>query len=329
MTGPRTTKTWQHIVNIDHVKHSEPTEFQREIYINFKDTLKSFPLSPWVVDYSCDSSVAGTPSDGVDRWSVFSDIVGNTSGNAHSWIVLTQAGMNGLQICIDFDNGDLSNWSIIMSVNGDFSGGTTLNRPTSSDDIVCVSINDSGIETSDTYLHAMMSDDGACTRVIMANNTAVGGYFSLETLKDPVDNWTTPYMGFFSAGTGDPQDSLNYSVIRNFTRSVGSAKFPAGGLENALTMTMEGYQDRALGENDEGTVYPVSQNELSNTFDMYPVGIFCHKKPSRGRHGELFDLYAVGDAAGSGQLIASSDTSIQWAVFNSLCFPWNEEIVKM
>ncbi len=326
MTAPAHIKTWQHINNVDHDRRTDfPAVFQEALYLNVKNTMKNFPISPWVVDHSCDSVTAGTAGDGIDRWTDITDIVESSSGD-HSWIVLTQTGMDGLQICIDFNTNDnFDSWSIIVSSTGDFSGGTTSARPTSSDDIVCADSDKSGLIDVETYVYGMMSDDGSCTRIFFSSSQTIGGYLFIETVKDPIDGWETPYVIFID-GQSIADGAMKYTLIRAVH---GSANFPAGPSENTISMSMEGYRSRALGENKNGTTYSVSQNEFSNTFDMYPVGIFCHEKPSRGRHGELFDIYAVADAAGDGELFSTDDDIQQWIVLNALCLPWNDDVVKL
>ncbi len=329
MAAPSHIKTWQHINNVDHDKRTDfPVIFQEELYINVKNTMKAFPISPWIVDHSCDSITAGTPGDGVDRWISVTDLVEATSG-VHSWIVLTQPGMDGLQICIDFNtDNSFDSWSIIISATGDFSGGTTSARPTSSDDVVCVDKDDSGLSVKETYVYGMMSSDGSCTRLFFSASQVIAGYLFIETVKDPVDGWVDPYV-VFADGESTPVGAMNYTLIKGNTSLNGSANFSGGASENTISMSMEGYRNRALGENASGTTYSVSQNEFSNAFDMFPVGIFCHVKPSRGRHGELFDMYSVSDATGDGELFPIDDDTQQWIVLNSLCLPWNDDVVRL
>lgn len=86
--------------------------------------------SVWTVVGSSNGSAAGL--DAVDRWgSSFNaaNIVRNTNGNAHSWIVLRNAA-NGYDICIDMNSVSNGQFALTaVKTSQGFTGGTTTSRP--------------------------------------------------------------------------------------------------------------------------------------------------------------------------------------------------------
>lgn len=90
----------------------------------------------WTVVSSSNSVVAGN----ADHWSTNADLVWNTPGNAHSWIVLQSPsgfmpGSGAVQLLIDLADG--SPYNVVTRVASSafpFTGGSTTNRPTSTSD---------------------------------------------------------------------------------------------------------------------------------------------------------------------------------------------------
>lgn len=97
-----------------------------------------FTLGVWTIDSSCNSLVAGTPGDGVDRWhsGVYTagDIVQAAAASPHSWFVLRSPTMNGTNfyLLITADSATATSATIFMAKT-QFTGGTTTANPTSPD----------------------------------------------------------------------------------------------------------------------------------------------------------------------------------------------------
>ena len=103
------------------------------------DGAAASPSSVWVVVASSDSVAA----DGTDRWSEIADVVWDTSGSAHSWVVLRHPNFfeAGVQLEVLFDCSQDSAAEnnaaigVFMSMVGFNVGApSTLNRPTAADE---------------------------------------------------------------------------------------------------------------------------------------------------------------------------------------------------
>ena len=191
MALPTVAKTWRYNVNNKKVTASNYVYHQvlmldlKNILINNSPAIAwdTPPASIWTVDHSCDSITAGTPADGVDRWVTSANLVWDRPNDPHSWIVY-KTGMNGgvAEVLVDLDNdnnaslgSEPENITCFLSPGGLFTGGTTTNRPTASDEVGEMTRGQTvgmwaGAQTStglDIGYHVMMSDDGAEMRIFM------------------------------------------------------------------------------------------------------------------------------------------------------------------
>lgn len=319
------TKTWQFDIR-DHNNTVTRATNQTQTLLNIKDILVSFTSNPWTVRYSCDSVTAGTAGDGVDRWIDVGDLVHNTSGNAHSWIVLAQSGLGGLQIVLDYDSGAGGEElvSIIISLSSGFTGGTTTARPTATDEISWISQSEfvgatTGI--SPVIVNGMMSSDGECTRLILTSENQIDKYFAIEKLKDSVDNWTTPYVFVYA-------DDTTYSLLTRPSTGKGVTAIFNGNVVYNEGMCTEHYENISSGETSL-TFGIAAQNDLSGKFGLYPTGYFCRVPPYRGRHGEFYDLYFIPESLGSGEAFPSTSVFGSWAVFGNITVPWNGSAIRL
>lgn len=145
--------------------------------------------SVWTVVGSSNGSAAGM--DAVDRWgSSFSaaNVVRNSNGNAHSWIVLRNAA-NGYDLCIDCNSpgNGLGAITAVKTSQG-FTGGSTTSRPqavgnaeefcygtnTVSAALPVTLFGDYTLNAS-TWFHFVTNDDG--TRFWFAKSRASQGNF--------------------------------------------------------------------------------------------------------------------------------------------------------
>ena len=124
----------------------------------------------WDIVMCCNGDGVTEPSAD-DLWIDTGDIVWATAGSAHSWIVLSNNSLISsgakFQVCFDLCNTYTGSGScsgtLAVSYNAGFTGGTKINRPTATDEIILV---------NNTYLifgpsiKIFMSADGECTRII-------------------------------------------------------------------------------------------------------------------------------------------------------------------
>lgn len=101
-----------------------------------------FTQGLWSVDSSCNSLVAGAPGDAVDRWgSSFNaaNIVNAAPGAPHSWFVLTRTFSGGAgttcYLIVDMAYGPEVARPYFYLAKTQPTGGTTLARPTSPDEV--------------------------------------------------------------------------------------------------------------------------------------------------------------------------------------------------
>jgi len=317
-------KTWQFDTNNDHDHNSDVDTNVRQILLIIKDIMVGFTTSAWAVQYSCDASVAGVAGDGVDRWSTVADVTPGNPGNAHSWIVLSQTGLNGMEVCFDYEVGaSVEKITIAISFTGGFTGGTTTNRPTATDEFEWLNQADffDGLGDVPAPVHGMMSTDGEVTRIIITEGNSIDHYLTFEKLKDSVDNWSTPYVFFYAT------DLSNFTRTFGTTSTEGGTSSFGGNIVPLQKMSTEFFRDAPAGET-QGTTSVSSQSDFSGEFNMYPVGYYVNTPPYRGRHGEFFDLFMVPDAMGSGEMLPSTGTTV-WIAFGILLFPWDGTVGRL
>lgn len=119
----------------------------------------------WSCLGSSDAVTAGL--DGVDRWGAAFDatkIVRAAAGIAHSWFVIQSpasfgAGTGPYYMIVDFSTGVDSLTTLVFSKNAP-TGGTTLNRPTATDEIVSVGRQVSQNPLVASRVHGWLADAG-------------------------------------------------------------------------------------------------------------------------------------------------------------------------
>jgi hypothetical protein len=193
--------------------------------------------SVWTVRYSCDSVTAGVAGDGVDRWTTFANLIWNSSGSAHSWIVLRNTTL-GYEVCIDLNSASSASARIaVAEIATPFTGGTTTTGPTATNEFLAgttsigASSNFQWQGDSATgnfnWTHYITADDGqfyfVCSRTGL-------GYFSTfiavqkTTAASPSDTRNVFALGAFASGArGAPSVG---SLINTASGCVG--RFPNG-----------------------------------------------------------------------------------------------------
>lgn len=177
MTAPTPVKTWQIVPNILVSGGSDEHIHAQNVMFAIHSSLLGFGSNPWLVNYSCDSSVAGSAGDAVDRWVAATNIVWSTG--AHSWIVYDLPGGAQLLISMIYSTSNCEDAHMRVSPSGAFTGGTTTVDPTATDEQVVI-VTTTGITTekwwsgqgtsssfddTDKRIHVWHSTDGLLTRV--------------------------------------------------------------------------------------------------------------------------------------------------------------------
>jgi len=214
MTMPTNEKTWQWSDSIRGVNSynrritatgTNSTTLRNAMW-ELKSFLIGFALNPWVVKGS-GNGAGSAAMDNTDRWVAPANVIGNTAGNAHSWIVLRQTGIaSNFELCIDMTSTVMSSATIVISPSAGFSGGSNTARPTATDEIVLVNStawSDSGSTDNDCLVNAQMSSDGQCTRLFMVRQNLCLMFVVLEKPADTSNLWINPSYGQWLGGSSE------------------------------------------------------------------------------------------------------------------------------
>lgn len=331
MALPSLSKTWQYNVNnVVTSSGSDTTDF-RALLLGIKNAMIGFASNPWIVQYSCNSSVAGSAGDLVDRWAAGTDLVWATGASAKSWIVLKQAGIaTNFQICIELRSNQTTNEQIMaltVSPNAGFTGGTTTARPTAADEFQVLNGGSTAFwmsshtSTFSATYHVQQSSDGACTRWFIGYQGRIQSFVFFEKATDAVTGWTYPFaVGACAVVSATTGEGPTYS---NFNDNAGVVATPAGGAFGyhsggmGLFLSTEGYVAGMLGEK-----LNVVANEISSEWPMCPIGLVSETVGKRGRHGALSDMWFGVNINQSGTTYPA-DGSRQFLQLRDIVIPWN------
>jgi hypothetical protein len=315
---PSLSKTWQFNVNNQVTAQGTALADNRKILRAIKNAMIGFATNAWTVRYSCDSSVAGTAGDGVDRWAADSNLVWANAGSAHSWIVLRQAGISStFEVLISCEGASGTGVNLVLAVStAGFTGGSTTARPTATDENVLINAAswNSGTDTSSRW-SVMQSSDGQCTRVIVSQSASQCAIWIFDKPQNPTSGWSNPYiaLGFYSAGSAPANNTY-------FSTTVASAilRMRSGSTTGNCTFTVEGIANALPYDTAIGNI----ANEIDSSWDMWPLAFACLTTGIRGRHGSFFDLY-MGSNSAANLDTYPNDGSNQFVQLFGLIFPWN------
>lgn len=327
MTLPSLAKTWQFSVNQTVTSGGSGNLTAAKLMRTIKNSMKGFASTPWTVSGSSNaggSDAVPTGSagmDGVDRWTVDTDIASNGSNSRHPWIVLRQTGIaTNYEICFEFQStGSLGSIWIFVSPSAGFTGGTTKLRPTATDEITISSGGawHSGADATH-QAHIWQSSDGECTRVLVwraGTNLCTVWIFDKPSL--PPAGWTNPSVSYFySTTTGIAITYANLS-----TGSTGKGK-------NGTTLLTPKFS----GEGDTTTLLcnVTSVGTIVNDFDsnwpIFSIGLYENvAASSRGKLGKVFDLWWKPSGATDGDTFPNDSNNRQFVCMGCLILPWTSD----
>lgn len=326
MALPVLSKTWQYNTNISITQgNSSPQGYCSQLLFELKEALIGFGSNPWVVVASSNASVANSN----DNWAAWTDVRHENPGTAHSWIVLKQAGVaTNFQICFDPIRNSGGNLSVVrtyVSENAGFTGGTTTNRPTATDEIDTWNHPSTGQpEWTDRilpssvpgWLHVMQSTDGEITRFLYYSASVNYVFGNIEKPKDVQSGWTIPWIFTFSTSEYSGTDyKPTYGYLNDLCELTPCR---AGGVTSAhCYYTAEGCISSTLAEQQSFTA-PLD----SSSYGMYPIGLWCLDVGAQGRLGALTDIWWASVATSDGDYYPA-DLSKQFVQVYDLVLPWN------
>jgi hypothetical protein len=329
MTAPVVQKTYQFDVGTAITSGATPLTQQKTRLRSAKNKLIGFASSPWTPYYSCNGSVAGAPGDGVDRWASDGDLVWATAESiAHSWMVLRQPGLYGIQLLLSLvtsANGD--GLTAMLSLSSGFTGGSKTARPTAVDEIALATGTDTTL-TSRTYkgwnplpangvkdiLQVLQSTDGRVTRLAWCANSTTPAAWGFEEPLHPEAYWTNPVLAYLKSTGTNNTASMTYTRRTCPTADANCfVRSSVGGVPCELVFSTE------LARS--APVVSGMPNAFSGEYPTGQLGLVSSTPGARGVHGQVYDQWeAQGYPNGT---YAPSGGSKQITSFGGLFYPWN------
>lgn len=324
MTLPTLDKTWIFDVNNLLAAGVKDTNSSNAFY-GIKSAMTSSSSSSWVVVSSSNAVTA----DGNDNWSSAADLTWDNAGSAHSWIIFKQNAISSdLQILWDLVGTNSHRMDVVVSRESGFVSGTTLNRPTATDESVLLNGSTqtwggSAISAGTIYhWHFLMSDDGECTRVFFTYDDEVAGFWAFDKIKNAPSELTIPMYIIFSSDAVNaafPDKSANYVFLRRMGSSIPFYFFPhSGSLEvDKCSFASEGFNNAGIGEADAVSPDRINiANEISNEWEMMPLTVWSDNGATFGKLGEVFDLWFSPDDLTASESPAASGSCVTGATLN-------------
>lgn len=318
MALPTLEKSWQFNVNQTTATSGTLATDCKSVMYKLKTSLTGFSTSPWTVVSSSDGSTYGAS----DKWTSSSTLVWNSSGNAHSWIVLQQTGINGsgtTQICIDLLSSNASNtylFSINFSPNAGFvTGGTLTARPTATDEYSLTSQTWYPNTAASSVLHVQQSSTGDCTRWFVFSGGTIYSSCIIDTM---YSDSAMSYKGVFSY-LQNPLYSNVYTstaIFEGFNGASGGTKFPA-------YVGVESISSSAVPAMNSGAI-----SDFSGGYPICPISLHSTTAGSRGRLGRLSDIFIGSSAIATGSGYPSSGANT-FAQFGAYVIPWNGSTITI
>lgn len=306
--------------------------------------------SRWTCEGSSDSATAGM--DAVDRWGATFDntkLVRNTSGSAHSWIVLkSPAALAPLYMLIDWSTGSDATVTLRFSYNA-FTGGSATTAPTSTgswahspDGSSSVSLSFTDGSSNNHNLHRVTDANGNFWFTSSKNASGLFHWLvGVQTLSETRTGETKPvislvHQGFGGRGAGaqgarNPQGFFNAGGSRSGANTnplvIGGRLYDnsAQMIGGPLTIGYGVYPAADFGmQGDTGgtEAWRAAENAIDSKWDFFPCWVYDVNSTKGGTRGRIPDLSTVvnGVTIGAG---APSVASQERCVVGDLVIPFS------
>ena len=335
MAVPSVVKTYQFAVNnlspggIEHDR-------ARELLLQIKNILCGFGTLPWDVDYSCTGSVAGSVGDGVDRWTLYTDLLWGTG--AHSWSVLNLPGGQQLLLDTDFGTTTCEDCNILISPSGAFTGGDTSNRPTATDEQAIIISTASGavldwsgtatngtLAAGDVRIHAWHSTDGTHTRLALFRSDICVSFWEFGIM---ADKRTAQTSGFYAGILVNINASTPASVfLSSYTMDVlWRYTWSAGGTAYRLRLLTLGIGNQPWTEQATAAV----AEEWDGDLHVTPLVLWCDTVGARGFKGTVVDMWmSPYQALNIGDNSPNTPSARDFVHMEAICLPWTGDATVM
>lgn len=311
----------------------------RITYVSLNDTMARFlygvkqhlKANGYTVKGSSDGAAGAM--DGVDRWTgpVTGTIMrGATVTTAQSWIVLTDA--NGVNICFAYMGGFDYVARISMSSTGNYAAAATsaTHTPTVSDGseaVLCTTVDlINATASADRLWSCWVSSDAKSFRVgIARQNVWVGGFWGVETFVSvaygPAVTVSPATLGwFFTAATLANQGltaqgaNIRGGYVRTIVSSVARVCSIAFGAE--CFGAASAFAQSQVGQD----IAPELQGGVD--FPIKPVSLYSITTGSRGKIGNLPDVWLGKTAGGEGNIYGNGEF-IAVGTGGDIVWPWD------
>jgi hypothetical protein len=277
--------------------------------------------------------------DWVDRLTDYTKFIAHAT-TAHSWIILQQAAM-GLtpgyyQLLIDLKVASGSYANFAVSFSAGFSGGTTIVRPTATDEATWLNINHTSGNIYAPYtvgVNCVKSTDGEVTRVFFSQAGFVDDtlwpptkLMLMEKAKAPVSWWANPCV--FAVGYPASYKTWQWYAVGS-SDSIEPIKARVGSTAITARFTAEGTGISGYGPTTY--YYPwlinkaaLQRPDFNGEWVVAPVGIISCSTVVRGRLGEFYDLWLAPQSMPLGEYLASTGGGErQFINLYNMIVPWD------
>jgi hypothetical protein len=177
-------------------------------------------------------------------------------------------------------------------------------------------------------LHLWISDDGQHTRLIGCEDGSASLFWFDETVLNPHAQWATSPTTPVVSCQADQAGGICATYAQfNDTPHVLGTPIPTPSPEISdrnkplFYLTAEGYGAAANGQN---LTIP---NELTGEWPMYPIGIASNEIASKGRLGQLVDIWWTSTGTVGGEMIPD-DLSRQFVCIGDMILPNDGSILE-
>lgn len=275
--------------------------------------------------------------DGVDRWIS----VGNfpTASNG-VWMVYENPITGAQDLLQPYDFGE-SDYVIVHSPDGGFTGGSTVARPSAPHETILYNNSffgrGEGGGDPQFVCHMWLSPDFEVFRQSYWWNHIPFANIFYDKVEDPTPGWALPHYGLVDRnGHAIDSDQTVGDVTRWMNEFAGggtgvfqSAWGPGGQMQ--MTATVEGTGvGNVLGRTQPLNTALTTKNQISNTYRFLPTsGLYrCEGFSDSGWHGRVFDCWWIPHLIFTPGVTTPIDGSNEFVLIKDQLHVWNGTIFR-
>lgn len=305
MSLPPLTKTYATRRNVPYVVETTQSEIRRvaiwSLKAHLRDQIVTGTMSGtrhansiWTCYYSCDGTTAGTAGDGVDRWTTYANVVQNTSGSAHSWIVLYNSDF-GIYCILDANsttNGLRFTFTKTAPTGGTTTTGPTATNawiPTTSDGTSSsVTIIGDDVVATTHYTHFVTTSDGSF--IFLCSRSGVNSFTTFASLTRSVGAHVNDTNNYFACARG----AISARGVPDYSSLISNGQFQSRSPNGTVVPTSGGASSVQFG----GAAWPASAgiDSLTSTWPAFPIGVASLQTGHIAYRGTIPDWYWVATA---------------------------------